>query len=126
MVADAEPGTSGVVGTVVGVPDLLGTGNGVVGPGVDVTVVGGSGPKPSGSTTVVAIGSVGDVGLVGDVVSVGLSSVVVVVVGVVVVVVLGRSSTFVRGTHVYSGSGMNPGGTTWAVSGTTAASGAGW
>ena len=89
-----EPGLAGVVGTVVGVPDLLGTGKGVVSPGVDVTVVGGSGPGPSGSTTVVAVASDGEVGVVDGVspgeVSVGLGSVVVVVVVVGVVVVLGR------------------------------------
>jgi hypothetical protein len=93
-----------------------------------VTVVGGSGPGPSGSTTVVgAEGSVvGDVGVVGGVdvvvgvVVVGLGVVVVVV--VLGVVVRGRSCTFVRGTHVYSGSGTKPGGTI-AVSG--AAGGAG-
>jgi hypothetical protein len=67
-----------------------------------VCVVGGSGPDPSGSTTVVVgVVSVGEVGDVGLVVSVGL----VVVGGVVVVVVvvskvsLGRR-TFVRGTQV--------------------------
>lgn len=100
---------------------------------VGVSVWGASGPAPSGSTTVVGTGTVGDVGLVGlvgdvDVVSVGLGSVVVgvvvvVVVGVVVVV-LGRSWTLVRGTQVYSGSGTNPGGTT-AVSGATGGVGAG-
>jgi hypothetical protein len=93
VVGDVEPGLADVVGTVVGVPDLLGTGKGVVAPGVDVIVVGGSGPGPSGSTTVVAVASDGVVGVVDGVspgeVSVGLGSVVVgVVVGVVVV--LGR------------------------------------
>jgi hypothetical protein len=76
-----------VVGFVVGVPDLLGTGRsgdvGVVG----VRVVGGNGPGPSGSTTVVGALSVGDVGVVGDPLSVGVGSVVV----VVVVVYFGRS-----------------------------------
>ena len=91
-----------MVGTVVGVPERLGTGNGVVvGLAVNVTVVGGSGPGPSGSVTVVEGAAVGDVGVVVDVVSgkssVGLDSVVVVVVGVVD---LGRSCTLVRGTHV--------------------------
>jgi hypothetical protein len=75
--------------------------------GAEGTVIGPSGPDPSGSTAVVVgVVSVGDVGLVvGDVglvvVSVGL---VVVVVGVVVVVVVSRFSlgrrTFVRGTQV--------------------------
>jgi hypothetical protein len=113
---------------------VVGTGPGpgpggrtVVGMVVGVSVWGASGPAPSGSTTVVGTGTVGDVGLVGDVdvVSVGLGSVVVgvVVVGVVVVV-LGRSWTLVRGTQVYSGSGTNPGGTT-AVSGATGGVGAG-
>jgi hypothetical protein len=97
---------------------------------IGVSVCGGIGPAPSGST-VAGTGVVGDVGLVGDVevVSVGLGPVVVgvVVVGVVVVVVVGvvdvvrgRSWTLVRGTQVYSGSGTNPGGTT-AVSGVTGA-----
>jgi len=102
---------------VVEVPDRLGTGS----PGGNV--IGDNGPAPSGSMTVV--GGPEEV-VVAPVVSVGLmvsvgdgSVVVVVVVGVVVVevVVLGRVSTFVRGTEVYSGSGMKPGGTTWAVSG---------
>jgi hypothetical protein len=91
-IGNVEPGTADVVGTVVGVPDLLGTGKGVVGPSVDVTVVGGSGPRPSGSTTVVAVASDGDgevvVGVSPGEVSVGLGSVVVVV--VVGVVALGR------------------------------------
>jgi hypothetical protein len=88
---------------------------------IGVSVCGGIGPAPSGST-VIGVGPVVDVGLVGDVVvvSVGLGPVVVgvvvvvvVVVGVVVVVVvLGLSCTLVRGTQVYSGSGTNPGGTT--------------
>jgi hypothetical protein len=60
------------------------------------------------------------------VVSVGEVSVVVVVVVGEVSVVLGRVSTLVRGTHVYSGSGMKPGGTTCAVSGTAGAWGGGW
>jgi hypothetical protein len=103
---------------------------GVSGVAAGVSVWGGSGPGPSGSTTVVGTGVVGDVGLVGDVgvTSVGLGSVVVVVVVVVgvVVVVLGRSWTLVRGTQVYSGSGTNPGGTTWAVSGVAGAGAGGW
>jgi len=58
--------------------------------GVPVTVWGGSGPDPSGSTTVVGAWP----GVGGALVSVGLVSVVVVgvvVVGVVVVVVVGRT-----------------------------------
>jgi hypothetical protein len=93
-----------VVGIVVGVDVGLGD-----------TVLGGNGPGPSGSTTVVGAVPGGDPGLVGGVGSVGLGSVedsVVVVVVVVGVVYLGRSWTFVRGTQVYSGSGMKPGGTT--------------
>ncbi|BBZ18015.1 hypothetical protein MGAD_23500 [Mycolicibacterium gadium] len=90
MVAGLGPGAAG--DTCVGV--------------TIVCVVGGSGPDPSGSTTVVVgvvgVVSVGEVGDVGPVVSVGL-----VVVGVVVVVVavvdskvsLGRR-TLVRGTQV--------------------------
>jgi hypothetical protein len=87
VVVGVGPGMTGVVVTGVGL--------------TRVCVVGGSGPKPSGSTTVV-VGVVGDVGLVvspGDVVvSVGL-----VVVGVVVVVVVTTSlglRTLVRGTQV--------------------------
>ena len=100
-------------------------------------VLGGKGPGPSGSTTVVGapsdVGEVGEVG-VDDVVSPGLVSVVVgvvvvgvcvVVVGVRDVVVRGRSCTCVRGTQVYSGSGTNPGGTT-AVSGAVGVCAAGW
>jgi hypothetical protein len=111
---------------VVVVPDRFGTGR----PGGNV--IGGSGPAPSGSMTFV--GAVSDV-VVALVVSVELvvsvgegSVVVVVVVGVVVlgVVVLGRVSTFVRGTQVYSGSGMKPGGTTWAVSGAAGVGAGGW
>jgi hypothetical protein len=60
------------------------------------------------------------------VVSVGEGSVVVVGVVVLEVVVLGRVSTFVRGTQVYSGSGMKPGGTTWAVSGVAGVGAGGW
>ncbi len=79
MVVGVGPGDVGVVVTVVGV--------------TTVCVVGGCGPKPSGSTTVVVgVVSVGEVGLV---VSVGL----VVVVVVVVSGSFGRR-TFVRGTHV--------------------------
>lgn len=90
---------------VVDVPDLLGTGN----PGdavlVGVSVVGGKGPGPSGSTTVVGTGPlvVGLVVLVGTMVSgvvTGGVVVGVVVVGVVLEVVLGRVSTLVRGTQV--------------------------
>jgi hypothetical protein len=82
-----------------------------------VMVVAGNGPGPSGSTVVGAVsvgdvGVVGVVGVVGDSLSVGVGSVVV----VVVVVYLGRSWTLVRGTHVYWGSGTNPGGTTCAGS----------
>jgi hypothetical protein len=97
---------------VVDVPDLLGTGS----PGGNV--IGGNGPAPSGSMTFVGTALevvVAPVVSVGLVVSVGDGSVVVVVVvGVVVVdvVVVGRVSTLVRGTQVYSGSGMKPGGTT--------------
>jgi hypothetical protein len=81
--AGPDPGAGGVVGVRVG---------------VSVMVCGPSGP---GTTVVVGVVSVGDVGLVvspGDVVSVGL-----VVVGVVVVVVVTGSwglRTLVRGTHV--------------------------
>lgn len=108
---------------VVDVPDLFGTGR-LDGDDdeLGVTVVGGSGPLPSGSTTVVGTPAV-DVPLVVSVESVAsvdvVSVVAVVVVGVVRDVVAGRVSTFVRGTQVYSGSGMNPGGTTCAVSGAT-------
>ncbi|KAA0115123.1 hypothetical protein CIW51_17835 [Mycolicibacterium sp. P9-22] len=96
-------------------------------PGRTGSVIGGINPLgPSGSTTVVVGGvTVGDVGVsVGDVVSVG-SVVVVVVVGggsVVVVVdlvvvgyVVRGTSTLVRGTQVYSGSGTKPGGTIWVA-----------
>jgi hypothetical protein len=74
-----------------------------VGAGVRVGVcVMVSGPSGPGTTVVVGVGSVGDVGLVvspGDVVVVSVGLVVV----VVVVVVSGSSvvrSTLVRGTHV--------------------------
>jgi hypothetical protein len=121
-------GGGGVVGAG---PSPGSDGRMTVGIVIGVSVCGGIGPAPSGST-VAGAGPVVDVGLVGlvgdvDVVSVGLGSVVVgvvvVVVGVVVVV-LGRSCTLVRGTQVYSGSGTNPGGTT-AVSGTAGAGGGG-
>jgi hypothetical protein len=72
---------------VVGVPDLLGTGSSGDVEVLGVMVVAGNGPGPSGSTTVVPAVSVGDVGVVGDSLSVGVGSVVV----VVVVVYLGRS-----------------------------------
>ena len=83
-----------MVAVGVGVGSCPGNGDAVV-DGVSVSVVGGSGPNPSGSTTVVEV--VGDVGVV----VVGLVVVVVVVGGVVVVYVgsLGRR-TLVRGTHV--------------------------
>jgi hypothetical protein len=111
------PGRIAVV-VVVDVPERFGTGcpGDVI--GVCVRVVGGSGPGPSGSTTVVAVSgaSVGvsvplvvSVGAVDTVVEV---SVVLEVLGVLYVV-FGRVSTLVRGTQVYSGSGTNPGGTTW-------------
>ncbi len=91
--------------------------------GTDVVAVEGArvnvcGDDPPGSITVVTgPGDVPEVGLVevvvspGEVDSVGL-------VGVVVVVVLSDSPvrTLVRGTQVYCGSGMKPGGTT-AISG---------
>jgi hypothetical protein len=119
-----------VVVVVVVVPERFGTGTPGDVTGVCVTVVGGSGPGPSGSTTVVAVD--GPV-VVGPVVSVGLVSVVsvsvvsvVVVVGVVRYVVLGSVWTCVRGTQVYAGSGMYPGGTTWALSGAVGVDGAGW
>jgi hypothetical protein len=78
---------------------------------VGVIVVGGNGPGPSGSTTVVdgvvetpgiPEDGVGNVGDVGDVVSVVVDVVVGVVSAVVsvVLVVRGRSSTLVRGTQV--------------------------
>jgi hypothetical protein len=88
--------------------------SGATGVGVTIVcVVGGSGPKPSGSTTVVIgvvgegdVGDVGEVGLVGgvefspgEVVAVSVGLVVGVIVVVVSVVSLGRR-TFVRGTHV--------------------------
>jgi len=76
-----------MVGFVVGVPDLLGTGRSGDAEVVGVRVTAGNGPGPSGSTTVVPAVSVGDVGVVGDSLSVGVGSVVV----VVVVVYLGRS-----------------------------------
>jgi hypothetical protein len=90
-----------VLGFVVGVPDLLGTGSSGDFEVLGVMVVAGNGPGPSGSTTVVGsvsfdVGLVGDVGVVGDSLSVGVGSVVV----VVVVVYLGCSWTLVRGTHV--------------------------
>jgi hypothetical protein len=117
-VSQSEPvyrgGASGAVG--VGVePDSVAACPGRIAVVVVVgdIVVAGNGPFPSGSTTVVGPGSVGAAGLVGDVVSVWPGSVVV---GVVVVVVVGvvvlGSCTLVRGTQVYSGSGMKPGGTT--------------
>jgi len=102
---------------VVDVPERLGTGcpGDVI--GVCVRVVGGSGPGPSGSTTVVAVSGAVVVGVpVPLVVSVGVVDTVVEVsvldVLGVLYVVLGRVSTLVRGTQVYSGSGTNPGGTT--------------
>jgi hypothetical protein len=71
---------------VVEVPERFGTGSPGDGSWVCVTVVGGSGPKPSGSTTVVAVDGPLVVGLVvadGLVVSVSVvSGVVLVVVGV--------------------------------------------
>jgi hypothetical protein len=70
---------------VVEVPERFGTGSPGDGSWVCVTVVGGSGPKPSGSTTVVAVDGPLVVGLVADglVVSVSVvSGVVLVVVGV--------------------------------------------
>ena len=79
-----------MVGFVVGVPDLLGTGRSGDVEVVGVRVAAGNGPGPSGSTTVVpavSVGDVGVVGVVGDSLSVGVGSVVV----VVVVVYLGRS-----------------------------------
>lgn len=116
-----------VVGVSVGSIEVGGggVGDGGVGAlvgvtGVVVTGVGGSGPGPSGSTKVVGAGALGSDGSVGVV---SVDSVVVVVVGVVVVV-LGCVRTLVRGTQVYAGSGMNPGGTT-AVSGAFTAAG-GW
>ena len=106
---------------------VCGAGAGAAG-GTTGTVIGGINPfGPSGSMTVVVGGaSVVDVGVSpGDVVSVGsVGDVVVVVVGgsvvvVVVVVVVGYvvrgTSTLVRGTQVYSGSGTKPGGTTWVT-----------
>ncbi|BBZ27448.1 hypothetical protein MMAD_17430 [Mycolicibacterium madagascariense] len=121
---------------VVDVPDRFGTGMPGDVSGVCVTVVGGSGPGPSGSTIVVAVGGplvegvvlgpevdVVDVGLVSEVV---VSVVVGVVVGVDRYVVRGAVCTLVRGTHVYSGSGMKPGGTTWVASGAAGGGGAGW
>ncbi|GAB7071337.1 hypothetical protein H7J06_10155 [Mycobacterium hodleri] len=111
------PGRIAVV-VVVDVPERLGTGwpGDVI--GVCVKVVGGSGPGPSGSTTVVAVSGALVVGVpVPLVVSVGVVdsvvevSVVLDVLGVLYVV-FGRVSTLVRGTQVYSGSGTYPGGTT--------------
>src|SRR4051812_21729181 len=105
-----------VVTVVVGVPERFGTGcpGDVI--GVCVTVVAGSGPGPSGSTTVVAVSGVLVVGVsVPLVVSVGVVDTVVevwvVLVRVVLYVVRGCVSTLVRGTQVYSGSGTYPGGT---------------
>jgi hypothetical protein len=110
------PGRIAVV-VVVDVPERFGTGcpGDVI--GVCVRVVGGSGPGPSGSTTVVAVPGVLVVGVsVPLVVSVGVVDTVVEVSVVLVLVVLyvvrGGVSTLVRGTQVYSGSGTYPGGTT--------------
>ncbi|BBY65685.1 hypothetical protein [Mycolicibacterium helvum] len=100
------------------------------GDGTDVGVgVGSPGAwNGGGATDVVVVGEVGDVGDVGDVSDVvgSVVSVVVVVVGVVVVVVVVVTGcrTSVRGTHVYDGSGMKPGGTTWLAG--SGAGGAGW
>jgi hypothetical protein len=109
------PGRISVV-VVVDVPERFGTGcpGDVI--GVCVRVVAGSGPGPSGSTTVVAVSGAVVVGVsVPLVVSVGdvdtVVDVSVLEVLGVLYVVFGRS-TLVRGTQVYSGSGTNPGGTT--------------
>jgi hypothetical protein len=115
------PGRISVV-VVVDVPERFGTGcpGDVI--GVCVRVVGGSGPGPSGSTTVVAVSGAVVVGvsvpLVVSVGAVGTSVEVAVVLEVlgVLYVVLGCVSTLVRGTQVYSGSGTYPGGTTWVAS----------
>jgi len=103
------PNGAGVGGVIVGMPDRLGTvelggitvGGSGPGPSGSTTVVGESGPGPSGSTTVVgAPGSV-DVGVVESVVvSLGVVVVVVVVVVVRRVVVGGAVRTEVRGTQV--------------------------
>ena len=75
---------------VVGRPDRLGTGTPGDVTGVCVTVVGGSGPGPSGSTTVVAVEGPVVVGVVlGPVVDAGLVGEVVVSVVLVVLVVVG-------------------------------------
>lgn len=117
-------GALGLEASVVGVAE--GAGDTAV--DVPVMVWGGSVPGPSGSTTVVGACPGATDGLV----SVGLVSGVVVVSGVgvvsdvgVVVVVVVLGWTYVRGTHVYAGSGTNPGGTT-RVSGAAGAGGRGW
>jgi hypothetical protein len=95
------------------------------GPGPGTADVGDEGPVP-GAGGAVVVGEVVELPVVvvsvDDVVDVGL--VVSVVVGVVVVVVLRGSSTFVRGTQVYAGSGTKPGGTT-SVAGVCTGCGAG-
>ncbi|WP_370629621.1 hypothetical protein [Mycolicibacterium sp. BK634] len=110
------------MGPCPGAGDGIGVGVGVGRPGI----WNGSGP---GGVVVGEVGDVVDVVDVGDVGDVSevvgsVVSVVVVVVGVVVLVVVVRSRTSVRGTQVYDGSGMKPGGTIWVAGGSGAA--AGW
>ena len=103
------------IGPCPGAGDGIGVGVGVGGPGIW---------NGGGATDVVVVSDVGEVGDVSEVVG-SVVSVVVVVVGVVVLVVVVRSRTSVRGTHVYDGSGMKPGGTIW-VAGSGGAAVSGW